>query len=111
MRSLAHPSRLFTLTNAADYQLGNGKRSSLAVPQHLPPFVARPIDPIMDGRGNADKVSSGTLSPMPHSRLQLHVTKTSAYDLAGKLLKRGVQCEETMVAGWGCSMLYNRILD
>lgn len=51
------------------------------------------------------------LSPMPHSRLQLHQSKTDAYDLSGKLIKRGVRCEETMVAGYNSSVLYNKILD
>lgn len=48
---------------------------------------------------------------MPHSRLQLHEGKADAYDLDGKLIKRGVRCEETMVAGWNASVLYNKILE
>ena len=49
-------------------------------------------------------------SPMPHSRLQLHQTKTHAYDLDGKLIKRNVSCEEVVVAGWNASVLYNKII-
>ena len=48
---------------------------------------------------------------MPHSRLQLHQTTANAYDPTGKLLKRNVKCEETMVAGWNASALYNKIID
>lgn len=48
---------------------------------------------------------------MPHSRLQLHETRADAYDLKGKLIKRKVVCEETMVAGWNASILYNKILE
>jgi hypothetical protein len=50
-------------------------------------------------------------SPMPHSRLQLHETKANAYDLNGKLIKRNVRCEETVVACWNASVLYNKIID
>jgi len=44
-----------------DYQLGNGKRSSLAVPQHLPALVSRFSDP---GTGEKREASwsSGTVS-------------------------------------------------
>jgi len=96
----------------SEYQLGNGRRSSLAVPQHLPPLVDRPLDPVVEkSRGSGADMSSGTRSPMPHSRLQLHQTRTAAYDLEGKLLKRRVTCEETMVAGYNASVLYNKIVD
>jgi len=47
---------------------------------------------------------------MPHSRLQLHQTSANAYDLDGKLIKRNVKCEETVVAGWNASVLYNKII-
>ncbi|KAL7422857.1 hypothetical protein Q5752_002153 [Cryptotrichosporon argae] len=91
----------------ADYQLGNGKRSSLAVPQHLPPLVSR----LGVASSKEASLSSGTPSPMPHSRLQLHQTRTDAYDLDGKLLKRNVRVEECMVAGYNASVLYNKIID
>lgn len=48
---------------------------------------------------------------MPHSRLQLHQGKANAYDLMGKLIKRNVKCEETIVAGYNASVLYNKIID
>lgn len=44
-----------------DYQLGNGKRSSLAVPQHLPPLVQRLVDPTGAIAAEAG-LSSGTVS-------------------------------------------------
>jgi hypothetical protein len=39
------------------------------------------------------------------------MNKTDAYDLDGKLIKRGVKCEETVVAGYNASILYNKIVD
>jgi hypothetical protein len=48
---------------------------------------------------------------MPHSRLQLHATKADAYNPLGKLLKRGVKCEEAVVAGYNASVLYNKIVE
>ncbi len=56
-------------------------------------------------------VCMSQLSPMPHSRLQLHETKANAYDLEGKLIKRGVKVEEVVVAGYNASVLYNKIID
>jgi hypothetical protein len=49
-----------TLTSSVDYQLGNGKRSSLAVPQHLPPLVQRLVDPTGAVAAEAG-LSSGTV--------------------------------------------------
>lgn len=48
---------------------------------------------------------------MPLTRLQLHSAKADAYDMLGKLLKRGVKTEEAVLAGYNCSVLYNRIVD
>lgn len=48
--------------------------------------------------------------PIHFTRLQLHHTKADAYDLNGKLIKRGVRAEETIVPGYNCSVLYNRII-
>jgi len=45
---------------SVDYQLGNGKRSSLAVPQHLPPLVQRLVDPTGAVAAEAG-LSSGTV--------------------------------------------------
>lgn len=66
-----------------DYQLGNGKRSSLAVPTTL----LRP-----DG-----------------SRFILAKSKADVKDLSGKLWKRGVDVEQRAVAGYGNSIVYWRI--
>ena len=55
-------------------------------------------------------VDGRQLSPMPHSRLQFHTSKANAYDLDGRLIKRNVKCEETIVAGWNASVLYNKII-
>jgi hypothetical protein len=79
-----------------DNQLGNGKRSALATPTNLPPIVPHATDGA-DGETNA-------------TRLQLHAAKADAYDPTGKLIRRGVHCEETVVAGWNCSVLYNKIV-
>ncbi|OCF31640.1 hypothetical protein I316_06645 [Kwoniella heveanensis BCC8398] len=100
-----------------DYQIGNGKRSSTAIPQHLPPIGPKAIDalsisPQSGVAGAAEaQLSSGTQSPMPHSRLQLHIKKANAYDPLGNLISRRVKCEETLVAGWNASALYNKIID
>ncbi|KAK8861634.1 hypothetical protein IAR55_002457 [Kwoniella newhampshirensis] len=95
-----------------DYQIGNGKRSSTAIPQHLPPIGLKAIDALSIEPAFAEAaLSSGTQSPMPHSRLQLHAKKADAYDLRGKLIRRKVKCEETIVAGYNASVLYNKILE
>jgi hypothetical protein len=46
---------------------------------------------------------------MPHSRLQLHAGKADAYDPEGRLIKRNVKVEETVVAGWHSSGVYYKI--
>ncbi len=51
------------------------------------------------------------LSPMPHSRLQLLAGRADAYDLDGKLIKQNVKVEETIVAGWNASAVYNKIVE
>ncbi|WWC87958.1 uncharacterized protein L201_002859 [Kwoniella dendrophila CBS 6074] len=109
-----------------DYQIGNGKRSSTAIPQHLPPLNKKitAIDALSISPNSSssslissisgkeeESLSSGTQSPMPHSRLQLHVRKANAYDLNGKLIKRKVKCEETMYAGYNASAMYNKIIE
>jgi len=52
----------------ADYQLGNGKRSNLAVPQHLPPITGK-IDPAT----REASVNAGTVSFL--CRICTHVTE------------------------------------
>lgn len=88
-----------------DYQLGNGKRSSVATPQHLPSLIPHAIDTIVD---KSQEVAD---SPIPVTRLQLHSAKADAFDLQGKLIVRGVKVEEVLVAGYNCSVLYNKIVD
>ena len=109
----------------ADYQLGNGKRSNLSVPQHLPPMSPKAIEALStlpQPTSSESAMSSGTVSamsintdqqpsPMPHSRLQLHSGTADAYDLEGKLIKRKVKVEETMVAGYNASVLYHKIVE
>jgi alpha-tubulin suppressor-like RCC1 family protein len=88
-----------------DYQLGNGKRSATASPTHLPSLIPHAIDTLVASSPESAE------SPIPLTRLQLHATRADAYDPLGKLITRGVRCEETVVAGWNCSVLYNKIVD
>lgn len=87
------------LTHAADYQLGNGKRSSLAVPAYLESPLPRAADKVEE-KPDGEVVA----------RLSLHQNTADAYDLSGNLIKRGVRAEETIVAGYSCSVLYNKIV-
>ncbi|TXT14552.1 uncharacterized protein COLE_00745 [Cutaneotrichosporon oleaginosum] len=87
-----------------DYQLGNGKKSGVAVPQHLPSLIPHAIDAIVAQTPEAES------SPLPLTRLQLHAAVADTYDMLGKLIKRGVKTEETVVAGYNCSVLYNKII-
>jgi hypothetical protein len=48
---------------------------------------------------------------MPHSRLQLHAGRADAYDLDGKLIKRNVKVEETIIAGWNATAVYHKIVE
>jgi hypothetical protein len=100
-----------------DYQLGNGRRSNLSVPQHLPPLKGASKG-LIDALGNQESapaarettLGSGTVSPMPHSRLQLHAGKADAYDLEGNLIKRNVAAEQTIYAGHNASAVYWKIV-
>ncbi|SGY40840.1 BQ5605_C003g02430 [Microbotryum silenes-dioicae] len=97
------------------HQLGTGKRSNLSTPQHLPPLpyaglIAPPKRTVASVEGatameqqpeNERTMGSGTLSPMPHSRMQL------APEI--KVGKKVV--EEAIVAGDGGSAVYWRILN
>lgn len=49
------------------FQLGTGKRSNLPTPQHLGPLPYPGLIPTVI---DTELPSSGTISPMPHSRLQ-----------------------------------------
>ena len=66
-----------------DFQLGNGKRGSLAAPWalHAP---------------NGERVIRGT-------------RRADVRTLQGQLWKRGVRVEQCAVAGWGNSVVYWRI--
>jgi hypothetical protein len=102
------------LTNVT--QLGTGKRSNLSTPQHLPPLPY----PGLTGPLIPDVMpASGTLSPMPHSRLQrassslpakIPLTVDSSI-VAPEIKVKGHRIEETIVAGDGGSAVYWRILD
>lgn len=99
---------------AVDYQLGTGKRSSVATPTHLPSLIPHAMDTLVASRTEVidEKPAPEGLKnkPIMYTRLQLHQTKANAYDLEGKLLKKGVKAEETIVPGYNCSVLYNRII-
>lgn len=66
-----------------EYQLGNGKRGSLATPQALH---------AQDGQ-----------------RFMLAERKADVKDLSGKLWKKNAKVEQRAVAGWGNSVVYWRI--
>ncbi|KAG0151988.1 hypothetical protein CROQUDRAFT_103330 [Cronartium quercuum f. sp. fusiforme G11] len=83
----------------ADCQLGNQKRANVAIPQHISPLPKLNKDNPAKEAGEV--VSSGTISPMPHHRLQLTPSK--------KIAKR--QAEETVTAGWGTTAVYWRLLE
>lgn len=97
--------------NAA-YQLGTGKRSNLAVPQHLHPLppptpapgAATPeviaAAPSSGGAAAAEAdINSGALTHMPHNRLQLaSLTKGHTQGAEGKK-KKNAHVEETISAG------------
>ncbi|GMK55481.1 hypothetical protein CspeluHIS016_0205370 [Cutaneotrichosporon spelunceum] len=87
-----------------EYQLGTGKKSASAVPQHMPSLIPHAIDELVAQTPEAES------SPMPLTRLQLHTAKADTYDMLGKLIKRGVKTEETVLAGYNCSVLYNKIV-
>lgn len=88
-----------------DYNLGTGKRSNVAVPQHLSPLAGK-----IDAESREASMTAGTLTPMPHSRLQLHTGQGDAYDLDGRLLKRNVKAAQVMYAGYNASASYWRAI-
>ncbi|KAL8290644.1 hypothetical protein RQP46_002902 [Phenoliferia psychrophenolica] len=92
---------VFVLGQNEFYQLGTGKRSNLSTPQHLPPLPYSGLTPALLTPDSPDLLSSGTLSPMPHSRLQL----------APEIKVDGKRVEETITAGDGASAVYWRIID
>ncbi|GAA5878420.1 hypothetical protein JCM1840_002579 [Sporobolomyces johnsonii] len=86
------------------YQLGNGKRSNLATPQHLPPL---PYLGLTQPTAAATAVlDEGDKSPMRHNRLQLTPDLPTP-----KLLGRKVRVEEAITAGDGGTAVYWRIVN
>lgn len=81
----------------AEWQLGNGRRSNLAVPQHLPPL---PHDAKDLPASEEDKKEWNIESRMPHNRLQL-----TPPTMHGKH-----RVEETMVAGHNMTAVYWKIV-
>jgi hypothetical protein len=71
----------------AEYQLGNGKRSNIAVPS-----------PLLDVRGAVQ------------GRTMLRQQKVnSVTDLKGKVVKKNVVVEQCAVAGWNSGLIYWRV--
>ena len=71
---------VFVFGHNADYQLGTGKRSNLAIPQHIPPLpytLTQEVKALMEqkkssgGLKEEESLDSGTVTHMPHNRLQL----------------------------------------
>ncbi|KAK9894365.1 RCC1/BLIP-II [Cystobasidium minutum MCA 4210] len=92
---------VFVFGHNADYQLGTGKRSNLAIPQHIPPLpytLTQEVKALMEqkkssgGKKEEESLDSGTVTHMPHNRLQLAPRK-------GKL-------EEKIVCGYGNTAVY-----
>jgi hypothetical protein len=92
---------VFVFGHNAEYQLGTGKRSNLAIPQHIPPSPYRLTQEVenmladLKTKGESKSVEegtdSGTVSHMPHNRMQLAPRK-------GKL-------EERIVCGCECALV------
>lgn len=91
---------VFLFGHNADYQLGTGKRSNLAIPQHIPPLpytLTEEVKGLMEAKKNSggnkeeESLDSGSLTHMPHNRLQLAPKK-------GKLEEKIVcGCESILV--------------
>ncbi|GAA5933132.1 uncharacterized protein JCM15063_002308 [Sporobolomyces koalae] len=108
---------VFTFGQNEFYQLGNGKRASLATPQHLPPLpypsaVKRVTLPsgekVVVPVKAEESLSSGTTSPMPHHRLQL-ATELAVPAGMKKLSKKAV-IEECVVTGDSSTGVYWKIV-
>ncbi|CAO1617731.1 unnamed protein product [Sympodiomycopsis kandeliae] len=84
--------------NAA-YQLGTGKRSNLSVPQHLHPL---PTPSSSNGSPQLSveaDINSGSLTHMPHNRLQLTSQVKGNTKVDEKKNKKNVQLQEVISAG------------
>lgn len=71
---------VFVVGHNADYQLGTGKRSNLAVPQHIGPLpyarlsaeaAVQGKDDDKEAKSAEEGMDSGARTHMPHKRLQL----------------------------------------
>lgn len=71
---------VFMFGHNSDYQLGTGKRSNLAIPQHIGPLPYKLTQTVKEfikekqssgGDKEEERLDSGSVSHMPHSRLQL----------------------------------------
>lgn len=104
-RSAFCPSPPYHLLGSDFYslQLGTGRRSNLSTPQHLSPlpYPGLTSAPALADPDTPGSISSGTVSPMPHSRMQL----------APEIKIKGKRVEETIVAGDGGTAVYWRILN
>ncbi|WVQ74729.1 hypothetical protein IAR50_004333 [Cryptococcus sp. DSM 104548] len=92
-----------------DYQIGISKRSSTPSPIHLPRLGTKLPESKVDPT-DLEFVATPQI-PLPQDRLQLQSSRANAYDLEGKLLKRGVKCEQKVATGWGNTILYDRIVE
>ncbi|WVO18697.1 hypothetical protein L204_106417 [Cryptococcus depauperatus] len=90
------------------YQIGTQKRSSTPTPIHLPRLGTKL--PEIDRDANGLEFSATPQLPLPQDRLTLSIGRADACDPTGKVLKKGVKCEEVIVAGPGCSILFNKAI-
>ncbi|GAA5911612.1 uncharacterized protein JCM6883_002422 [Sporobolomyces salmoneus] len=121
---------VFTFGSNEFYQLGNGKRASLATPQHLPPLPypsssssSAALKPVLGPNGEKlpliskdkkeeESLSSGTTSPMPHKRLQLATDLPLPPGLSKKSKNGGkTKVEETVITGDSMTGVYMRIVE
>ncbi|CDZ97626.1 FOG: RCC1 domain [Phaffia rhodozyma] len=98
----------------ASYQLGTGKRSNLAIPQHISPLPSNVSSSPFSLGSKESLISSGTASPMPHSRLQLGervIPSGELRDLQGRKVGGGKKMVEQVVhAGYESSAVYWKLV-
>lgn len=89
-----------------EYQLGMGKRTSIPIPTYIPALGGKPD---RSGGWSGNELDAASVDA---NRLQLHTSPSiPAYSPTGQLLRRRVKCEETIVAGCGCSVVYWKIVE
>ncbi|EJU05539.1 RCC1/BLIP-II [Dacryopinax primogenitus] len=69
------------------FELGNGKQSAVPMPSYVQPFRTE-----------------------PGSRFMVKETRKVIKDMEGKVRGRNVPVQETVVAGWGCTAVYWKIV-